>query len=102
MLRREHFSCASHAGLDFIEHQQNAMLIRQRPKLIEKLLRWNNVTAFALDWLDEDGSHFVWRQRRPEDFRFDVLDALHRAGTGCFAVLAAIAIGVGDVMGSLE
>ncbi|MPM64296.1 hypothetical protein SDC9_111182 [bioreactor metagenome] len=57
VLAGEEFAGASVAGLDFIEDEQDALLITDLAERLDEAGRWDDVAAFALDRLHEDGGH---------------------------------------------
>lgn len=81
VLHGEHAPRPAHAGLHLIGHQQHAVLVAKLPQGREKARRRNVIAAFALDRLDEDGGHFVWRSDAFQHRVFDLPDtgALRRS-----------------------
>ena len=82
-----------HPALDFVEDQQNAVLIAQFSQLTEKPLRHGLDSAFALDRLDHHGSRLVidgildrfeiaeWNLRESRQQRAKTVDELAAAGS---------------------
>src|SRR5579885_235642 len=66
VLTSEHLSRSPHTALNFIEHQKDAVLVRQCAKTVEKLAGRDDVASCALHRREEDGCHLVRRKRRPE------------------------------------
>src|SRR6185369_6169609 len=76
IIQREHLARATHAALDLIDNQKNAVLVTDAAQLAEESLRSGHITAFALDGLDDDGRDLGWRRRR---LKQAVLDPIHRS-----------------------
>ena len=53
--RGEHLPRPPHAGLHFVDDQHDAVLGRQLAQSLQERLRRNDVSAFPLDRLDDDG-----------------------------------------------
>src|SRR5216683_3015227 len=76
MFEREHFSSAAHAALNFVDDEQNTVLVANPAQLFQKSRRRWNVSAFALDRLYNDrGNFFRWRG----SFEQTILDPIHCA-----------------------
>ena len=56
MLVVEQFSGPAHAGLDLVDDQQQPLLLRQRPQLLQELIGRRPNAGFALDRLQHDGN----------------------------------------------
>ena len=93
------FAGAARAGLDFIGDEEDAVLIADAAQLLHEDGGRDDVAAFALDGLDEDGSDFFGRQGGVEELLFDVVGAAE--GKGFFflraSTTAAIGVGIADV-----
>ena len=76
VLDRPPLSSAAYARLHFIRDQQNAVPIANLAQLLHEDRRSHNITAFALDRLDEDRRHFLRRKRRLKHSVFDKARAL--------------------------
>jgi hypothetical protein len=50
---------AAHAGLHFIENQENAMAIAQLAQAGQKPIGWHDVAALALNRFDQDRGDFA-------------------------------------------
>src|SRR5262245_19863213 len=98
MLGGKHLARAAHAGLHFVENEQHAEFLGNAAKLIEEFLRWNDVAAFALDWLENNRREFFCREDRLYQLVFDHLQTLHCAGFRLFTIGAAIAISIRDMV----
>ena len=59
-----HLPVRPDAALDFIHHQQNAVTVADAAQLLHEDGGRDHVSAFALHRLDENGRHFLGRQRR--------------------------------------
>jgi len=73
MLDRPPFASTSHAGLDLIRNQQNAIFVTKVTQGGEKIWGRNDVTAFTLDGLDEDASDIVGRSDTAKQFLFNIM-----------------------------
>ena len=71
---------------------------RQLAQPLEKLLRRDDIAAFALNRLDHDRRDFVGRDEVHEDLILDEVEALGRAVLGLQAERAAIAIRIRRVI----
>ncbi len=98
VLRCEHLAGASHAALDFVEDQQDAVAVGDAAQFVEELLGRDEVAAFALDRFDHDRGDFFGWKNGAEKRVLDGLRAFDGAGVDRLAVGAAVAIGVGDVV----
>ncbi len=61
VLEAPHLARPCEAGLDLVEDEQDAVLIGQASQALEEARRRRTVAALALDGLDEDGCHVLWR-----------------------------------------
>src|SRR5262245_19644365 len=57
---REHLAGSSHTALHFVDDEQDAMFVAERPQFAQELWRGDVIAAFALDRLDEDRGNLVW------------------------------------------
>ena len=64
MLGGKHTAGAAHAGLHFVVNQQNAVFVSKPPEFFMKLCWRNEIAAFSLNGLDDDGGDFFGRQDR--------------------------------------
>ncbi len=46
------------AALDFVDDEENAVTIADGTQFAHEVVRSNDITAFALDWFDEDSCYF--------------------------------------------
>ena len=66
MVESEHLARTAHTGLHFVNNEHDAVLVADSAKLFhERLGRWN-VTAFALNRLENDTGNFLRRRGRLE------------------------------------
>ena len=61
-----------------------------------KLRRWDDVTAFSLNRLDDDARDFVRRHRSLEEFVFELVERVEIT-VGDWRALRAIAVRIVDV-----
>src|ERR1051325_5781146 len=85
MLARKHLPGATHSTLDFINHEQNTVLVTNAPQSIQKTFRRGHVTTFTLHGLDDDRRYFLRRRRRLEQ---TLSDPVERALSG--STIAAV------------
>jgi hypothetical protein len=97
MFGGEHAAGAAHAGLDFVGDEENAVACGDCGEFVEELARRDDVAAFALHGLDDDGGDFLGGDDGAEDLVFQDADAFYEAGVGLFPIGAAVAIGVWNV-----
>src|SRR5215831_10911075 len=76
MFQREHLTGATHAALDFIDDQKDAVLVANSAHLLQKTRRRRNVAALALNWFHDNGSHLFGRRGGLEE---PLLNPIHRA-----------------------
>src|SRR6202030_3908511 len=88
----------SHAALDLVEDQQDAVAVGYAAQLVEKLFWRNQVSAFPLHRFDYDGSNLLGWKNGAEERVLYSLGAFDRAGIDRLAVGTAVTIGVRDVM----
>ena len=74
VLRGEHLAGAADARLHFVEDQQNAVPVAQRAQALQEAIRRHQVTALALDRLDQDRRDFVRRHVAREQHLLDVVE----------------------------
>src|SRR5215469_16173782 len=91
MLRRPHLSGAPHAGLHFIENQQNTILAGNPRQFVEELSRWNDVAAFSLHGLQHNGGGLFGGRDGLEQV-LHIPHAFDRAVFRLFADWAAVAV----------
>ena len=92
VLGGKHLAGSSHPALHLIEDHQNFVFHGEGTKLIEKLLRRNQVPALALNRLENDSCNFLVGQSAGEDRIFDESNALDCAVVGSDSERAAIAV----------
>ena len=93
MLGGEHLAGASHAALDLVENQQDAVVVGHPAQLVEELLGRHDVAAFALHRLDEDGGALPPPAGSVRNSSSSMaFDAFDRAGIRGLAIGAAVAI----------
>ena len=90
-----HFPVRAGAGLDLVGDQQDAMAVADAADLLQEVGRGDDIAAFALDGLDEDGGDFFGRQDGLEELLFDVAGATEREGFFFLRAAATAAIGIG-------
>ena len=88
---------ASHAGLDFVDDQQDAVLVADAAQFLEESRGRGKVSAFALDGFDDDGGALLGRNFGAEDPVFDVARGIAGILLGLGSGGTAIEIGIGDV-----
>src|SRR5262249_38750655 len=76
MLQGEHLSGATHPALNFINNQEDAMLIANASQLSKKTLGRRHISSLALHWFDDDSGDFLGRRSRLEQ---PILNPIHRA-----------------------
>ena len=86
---------ATGAALDFIRHQQNAVLVADAAQLLHEDGGRDHVSALALHRLDENCRHFFRSQRRLEQLVFDEAGAAQSESFGILRAAFAAAIDVG-------
>src|SRR5260221_11139571 len=80
MIASKHFPGATHAALNFIDDQENAVLVADAPQSFQESLRRWHITAFARHCFDEDRGDFFRRRGGFEKAVFDpVQSTLARA-----------------------
>src|SRR6185437_10645805 len=57
MIRRPPLPCSTHPALHFVGDKQNPVLTANSLQLPQKRSRRGDVSAFALDWFDENRSY---------------------------------------------
>ena len=72
--RGEHLAGAADARLHFVEDQQNAVPVAQRAQSLQEAVRRHEVTALALDRLDQNRRDFVRRHVADEQHLLDVVE----------------------------
>src|SRR5205823_14722578 len=92
-----HLSGAPGAGLHFIGHQQNAVLIADAPQLLQELGGSDNVSALALHRLNEDCGNLLRRQRGLEKLFFDETGAIYGVLLGIAAFRTPIEVRIGNM-----
>jgi hypothetical protein len=99
VFNRKPFARAADATLHFVDHQQDAVLVADAPQFLHENGRSDDVSAFALNRLDENGGDFFRRENSFEQFVFDVARAAEREFLGILRTTraAAIHIGIADV-----
>ena len=85
MIGGEHFTGATHAALNLIDDQNDAMLIADTTKALQKSSRRRDVTAFALHRFNDDCGDFLGRRGSGEQA---ILDPIQSALSG--AALATV------------
>ena len=63
MFDRPPLSRAPHARLNFIYNEQNIVFVAQLAQSREKVIRWIDIPALALDGFNQDASHILARQQ---------------------------------------
>src|SRR5262249_11301136 len=102
VIRRPPFSRASHAGLDFISDQQNAVLAAEFLEPAQKF-RWSDdIAAFALNRLNENRGDFLGIDDTLEEFSFNMREGVSCGVLRANSVGATIGIGVGSVENAAE
>src|SRR5262249_23522970 len=97
MITGPHLACASHAALDLVRHDENAVAASQLLQFTEESPRWNHVSAFALYRLDEDRGHFLGRHGSAKQDLLDLADRIAGMVFRWNAPWTAIGIGKGCV-----
>src|SRR5258708_7106998 len=96
MIASKHFSGATHAALNFIDDQKDAVLVADAPQSFQESFRRWHITAFALHCFDDDRGDFF---RRRSGFEKTVLDpvqsTLTRAAVPAVLRAERVAIFVG-------
>ena len=62
MFLGEHLAGSADSGLDLVEDEEDAVLVAELAEAGEEAGRGDDVAAFALDGLDEDGGEFIGGQ----------------------------------------
>ena len=102
MIASPPLACASHAGLHFIGHEQDAVLAAEAFETLQKIRGSGKIAAFALNRLDENCGDFFRIHAALEEF---VLEIRERIGGGVFgtnAVSAAVGIRIRRVKNAGE
>src|SRR5579872_6224689 len=97
VLDRPPFSGTADAALDFVGDQQNAVTIADAAKLLHENGRGDDITAFALHGLNEDGGDFLRRQRGLEELVFNETGTAQRISIGVLSTGVAVNVGIADV-----
>jgi hypothetical protein len=100
MLHGKHSACAAHAGLDFVGHQEYAILVRNPEKLPVKLRGRDDVPSFSLDRLNENGRDFLGWNGGLKERVFEIAHAFGAAPLTALAVGTPVTIGVRDMTDS--
>src|SRR5438552_7622380 len=79
MLNAEPSPCPSHPSLDLVIHHQDPILVKHLLQPLEIVVRRNNISALALDRLDEHRRNILWRQILVKDLFLDKIDTVHPA-----------------------
>src|SRR5439155_9475916 len=79
VLRREHLPRSSHAGLYFIDDQDDSVLGCQISQALQEGRGWNDIAALSLNRLDDDRGDFVWSDQLNEQLISDEGQTLGRA-----------------------
>ena len=95
VLDRPPLAGAAHAGLHFVHHQQDAVLVANAAQFLHEDGRSDNVSAFALDWLHENCRDFFRRERRLEQLVFDEAGAAERESFGVLRPAFATTVDIG-------
>src|SRR4029077_7474249 len=95
---RPHLAGASDAALHLVADEQDAVAIAQVAEVSQIPRRRHDVASLALDWLDENCGNAVGRDFLGEQLLLDPRRAPPGALRLAAAILATVAIGVGDVM----
>ena len=61
VIRAEHLAGAADAGLHFVEHEQDPVLVAELPQALQEPVRRHEVAALALQRLDHDRRDFLRR-----------------------------------------
>ncbi len=89
---RPPFSCAAHAGLDFVGDKHDAVLATNALEFLQEEVGSNDVAAFALNRLDDDAGDFLGIKEAFEDLLFEYLKDFRAAGFRSVAEGAAIGV----------
>ena len=92
-----HLPGPADAALHFVRHQQDAVFVAQGPQVAQPSGRRDDVAAFTLNRLHEDGRH-VPRVEMPAEQLLDGADAAAGALVAVGAELAAVPVRVGHVV----
>ena len=82
MLNCEPFPSPPHPRLDLVVDQQNVVFVEDFLQSLEIILRWNHVSAFALNWFDEHCRCVFMGDDISSDLLFDEVNAPHLALSG--------------------
>ena len=92
VLHRPPLAAAPHAGLHFVDHQQDAVTVADSAQLLHECRRSGQVAAFALYGLHKDGRALLGSHFGPEDHVFDMTRRFDRVLIGRDAGRTAIQI----------
>ena len=83
----KHLAGASHAGLNFVNDQKDAVFVADAAQALQKFFRRGDVAAFALHDFDDDARDFFGRRRGLEETLLDPVEtgAADCRGVGLFA-----------------
>ena len=97
-----HLPVRPDATLDFVHHQQDAVLVADAAQFLHEDRRSDDVSALALDRLDKNGRDFFRREDGLKQFVFDIARAAERKFLGVLrtARTAPIHIGIAHVRNS--
>ena len=73
-------SGSADAGLDLVGDEQDAVPVADAADLLEEVVGRDDVAAFALDGLEDDGGDFFGREDGFEELVFDVAGAVECEG----------------------
>src|SRR5581483_7258463 len=89
------FSGAPDSALHFVDDQQDAMPVADSPQFLHEDIRGNDISAFPLNRLHENGRHLLRGKRGLEEFVFNKARASESERLGVLRATFAPAIHVG-------
>src|SRR5260370_11572755 len=88
---------AALSRLPFIRHQHDSVFSADPLQTLEEFRRSQDVTALALNWLDKNPRDLFGVHAAPEQFIFQIAQAVRRSGFRPDSIGSAISVGIRHV-----